>query len=269
LIDFPSMKISNPKRLSQKDLIVFDLDGTIAPSKSTMDQEMARLLKDLLQKKKVAVISGGELKQYNLELLGALKGHKANYHNLFLFPTCSSIFYRYKDNKWKLIYAHFLKPQQITKIRNAFKQAYKELNYKDPKKVYGPVIENRKTQVTFSALGQKIVHVLGKRGVALKEAWRKRQDIRPAMAKVLKRLLPELEVRIGGATSIDVTKKGIDKAYGVRQIHNHLKVPISRMLFVGDAIFPGGNDYAALKTGIDYVKVDGPEDTKKIIRKLL
>jgi hypothetical protein len=41
------------------------------------------------------------------------------------------------------------------------------------------------------------------------------------------------------------------------------------MLFVGDRIFPGGNDYEALKTGIEYAKVDGPEDTKRLIRYLL
>lgn len=263
------MKISNPKKLNQKDVVVFDLDGTIAPSKSTMDQEMAQLLTKLLDVKKVAVISGGEIKQFKIQMLGALKGHQADYKNLFLFPTCSSIFYRYQNNNWHQVYAHVLSSAQITKIKAAFKQAYKEIGYQDPKKVYGTVIENRLTQITFSALGQKVVHVLGKKGVALKESWAKHNDVRPAMAKVLKRLLPELEVRIGGATSIDVTKKGIDKAYGVRQIRSHLKIPITRMLFVGDAIFPGGNDYAALKSGIDYVKVDGPTDTKKLIRQLI
>jgi phosphomannomutase len=263
------MKISNPKKLNQKDLIIFDLDGTIAPSKSSLDQEMAKLLSELLAVKRVAVISGGELKQFQIQMLGGLKGHEVNYENLFLFPTCSSIFYRYQNNKWHLVYAHFLTSGQIRQIMAAFKYAYKELDYRNPKKIYGEVIQNRRTQVTFSALGQKVVQVLGEKGVVLKEEWARNQDVRPAMAKILRKLLPELEVRIGGATSIDVTKKGIDKAYGVRQIKSHLRVPISRMLFVGDAIFPGGNDYAALKTGIDYVKVSGPEETKKVIRSLI
>ncbi len=263
------MKISNPKRLNQKDVIIFDLDGTIAPSKSSMDKEMSRLICLLADRKHVAVISGGEFKQFKIQLLGALKGQKINYKNLHLFPTCSSIFYRYEKGKWREVYAHVLSATEVKRIFSAFKQAYQELKYKDPKKVYGKVIENRRTQVTFSALGQKVVHVLGNKGVALKEDWQKTQDIRPAMTKILRRLLPDLEVRVGGATSIDVTKKGVDKAYGVRQIQKYLKTPISKMLFVGDKMSPGGNDYAALKTGIDYVAVRDPEDTKKLIQKLL
>lgn len=263
------MKISNFAKIPKKDLIVFDLDGTLAPSKSTIDQEMSKLLARLLLSKKVAVISGGELKQFQIQMLGALKNQQINYENLFLFPTCSSIFYRHQKGKWHLVYAHFLSKQQIQKIMSAFKQAYKELDYRNPKKTYGEVIQNRQTQVTFSALGQKVVHFLGKKGVAMKETWAKKSDVRPAMAKILSRLLPELEVRIGGATSIDVTKKGIDKAYGLHQIQKYLKIPIKRMLFVGDAIFPGGNDYAALKTGVDYVAVTGPQETKRLIRKLI
>ena len=41
-----------------KRLIVFDLDGTLAPSKSSLDAEMAALLNKLLGFIKVAVISG-------------------------------------------------------------------------------------------------------------------------------------------------------------------------------------------------------------------
>src|SRR5687768_2297618 len=107
------MKISNPKNLLKKDVIIFDLDGTIAPSKSAMDSEMTRLLSKLLEVKKVAVISGGNLKQYKLEILDPLKGKKFNAQNLFLFPTCSSMFYRQREGKWKQIYAHTLSKGQV------------------------------------------------------------------------------------------------------------------------------------------------------------
>ena len=42
-----------------KKLIVFDLDGTLAESKSSLDAEMAKLLNTLLSITKVAVISDG------------------------------------------------------------------------------------------------------------------------------------------------------------------------------------------------------------------
>jgi phosphomannomutase len=263
------MKITNFKKLRNKDLIVFDLDGTIVPSKFTMDNEMVELLKKLLDKKSVAVISGGELKQFKIQFLDVFKGKGINYKNLFLFPTCSSIFYKYNKNKWSLIYAHYLSLSQVKQIKQAFKQAYKEINYQDPKKTYGPVIGNRRTQISFSALGQNVVRVLGRKGVEMKEEWRKNNDVRPAMAKVLKRLLPEFEVKIGGVTTIDITKKGIEKGYGLYQMQKYLKIPISKMLFVGDAIFPGGNDYAVVKTGVDYVPVKNPEETKAVIRHIL
>ncbi|HYM65330.1 MAG TPA: HAD hydrolase family protein, partial [Candidatus Sulfotelmatobacter sp.] len=103
-----------------------------------------------------------------------------------------------------------------------------------------------------------------------KEDWNKKYDkLRQQMRGILQKLLPEFEVRAGGLTSIDVTRKGIDKAYGVRQIAQHLGVKIEDMLFVGDAIFPGGNDYAALQTGIDYVKVKDPTETKELIKTLI
>ena len=89
------------------------------------------------------------------------------------------------------------------------------------------------------------------------------------IAKLMSKYLPELEVRAAGHTSVDITKKGIDKSYGLRQIEKYAKVKIKDMLFIGDAIFPGGNDYAVTKTAVDYFAVKGPEETKAIIRAIL
>ena len=263
------MQITNPKDAVGKELIVFDLDGTLSPSKFHIDSEMAELFKSLLLVKKVAVISGGKFEQFEIELLNPLKDQNANYQNLFLFPTCSSVGYKYEDDELKLMYANYLSEGEVEKIKNAFKQAYDEIGYQDPEKTYGEVVENRKSQVSFSALGQDIVNVLGEEGIRQKEVWRTNNDVRPQMAEVLKKLLPEFEVRIGGLTTIDITHKGIDKAYGVEQIQKHLNVPISKMLFIGDAMFPGGNDHAVIKTGIDYIPIEGPEETKKIISNIL
>jgi hypothetical protein len=106
--------------------------------------------------------------------------------------------------------------------------------------------------------------------VKLKEQWlQDNLEIKMQITKFMSKKLPNLEVRAAGFTSIDITRKGIDKSYGMRQIQKHLRIPIGRMLFVGDAIFPGGNDYAAVKTGVDYVPVKGPEQTKKLIRQIL
>ena len=124
--------------------------------------------------------------------------------------------------------------------------------------------------MSFSPLGQDIVTALGEKGIHLKEQWKKKNDpLRFRMAKLLGKYLPQLEVHVGGLTTIDITRKGIDKAYGVRQIRKYLHVPIKRMVFIGDALFPGGNDYAAKKTGVRCIAVRGPEDAKKVIKKIL
>jgi hydroxymethylpyrimidine pyrophosphatase-like HAD family hydrolase len=139
-----------------------------------------------------------------------------------------------------------------------------------PEKVYGPVLEDRITQMSFSPLGQEVVSVLGAKGIRMKEEWKKENDpLRFKIAKLIGKRLPKLEVRVGGLTTIDITKKGIDKAFGVRQIKKMLKISIKDMVFIGDALYPGGNDHAARKTGVDCIAVRDPKDTQKIIESII
>ncbi|HEY0308076.1 MAG TPA: hypothetical protein VGB94_07945 [Acidobacteriaceae bacterium] len=74
-----------------KKLIVFDLDGTLAESKSPLDAEMSALLDDLLGIVKVAVISGGDWPQFEKQVLSKL-AHD-NLTNLSLLPTCGTKFF--------------------------------------------------------------------------------------------------------------------------------------------------------------------------------
>lgn len=264
------MKISNPSKIKPKDLIVFDLDGTLAETKTPMDREMVGLMKKLLASKKVAVIGGGKYPLFQVQLLKPLGSSKALLPNLSLFPTTATSYFRYR-NGWKNVYAHTLTKSERIRIKQAFKDVLDAIEYDPPKKTYGPVVEDRLTQVTWSALGQEVVTMLGKKkGVALKDKWkREHTDTKIEIAKRMAKLLPDLEVRAAGHTSVDVTKKGIDKGYGLKQIEKYLHVKIKKMLFVGDAIFPNGNDYAVVRTGVDYAPVKGPEETKKIIKAVL
>lgn len=263
------MKITDYKKIVNKDLVVFDLDGTLAPSKSIMDAEMGELVKQLLLTKKVAVIGGGKLELFKHQFLNELKVPTSALKNLYLFPTTATTFLRY-NRGWKKVYSHDLSASEVAQIRRAFDTVFAEISYEKPKKTYGKVIENRGTQVTWSALGQDIVKTLGVQGIAIKDKWRDQNfALKLKIARGLQKLLPDLEVLAAGHTSIDITKKGIDKSYGLKQIEKYLKIKIPKMLFVGDAIFPGGNDYAITKTPIDYVWVKSPEDTKKVIRQVL
>ncbi len=89
------MKISNLKKLKEKDLIVFDLDGTLIRTKSPMDKEMSELVVKLLETKMVAVIGGGKYEVFQELFLNQLKLKKDSLKNLFLFPTTGTAFYKY------------------------------------------------------------------------------------------------------------------------------------------------------------------------------
>ncbi len=250
------------KSFKNKQLIVFDMDGTLTPSKAPMRRDMARLLERLLERKAVAVIGGGRYEQFQRQFIGQAKFRKDFMPKLALFPTSSTAFYRWR-NGWKKVYAHELPTPTKRKIFAAFMEVFRETGYEHPEKAYGRIIEDRRTQVTFSAIGQNAP-------LRVKMRWHRKNDrLRRRLARLLAKKLPELEVRLGGLTSIDVTRKGIDKAYGIRQIRKTLGVSIKDMLFIGDAIYPGGNDYAIVRTGVDYVKVHGPSETRAVIRCLL
>jgi len=135
-----------------KKLIVFDLDGTLAPSKSSLAPETAGLLRDLLGIIKVAVISGGAWAQFEKQLLADLP-QDSLLANLSLLPTCGTKFFEYKG-KWEELYSEDLTAEQIKKITDSLDQAARETGY-HARKVWGKVIENRGSQVTFSALGQQ------------------------------------------------------------------------------------------------------------------
>lgn len=257
------------RKFKNKKLIVFDMDGTLTPSKSDLEPDMARLLIHLLKQRQVAVIGGGRYQQFRDQFLKKLPSRGDYLKKLFIFPTCSTAFYRHGHGAWQKVYSKMLTLKERRKIFSAFERVFKEIGYEHPPKTYGTIIEDRGSQVSFSALGQNIVGVLGaKRGIAAKAAWGK-LPWRKKIAIEVQKQLPDFEVRRGGLSTIDVTRKGIDKAYGIRQIAKRLKIPVKDMLFVGDAIFPGGNDYAAVRTGVDYIKVTGPEETKRVIKFLI
>jgi phosphomannomutase len=67
---------------------------------------------------------------------------------------------------------------------------------------------------------------------------------------MLSPLLPDFAVRIGGSTSIDITRQGIDKGYGIIKLSQASEIPLGDMMFIGDALYPGGNDHAVMPRNV-------------------
>jgi HAD superfamily hydrolase (TIGR01484 family) len=242
-----------------KKLIVFDLDGTLAESKSPLDTEMSRLLDDLLGIVPVAVISGGDWPQFEEQVLAHLS-HDASLVNLSLLPTCGTKFFRYTGN-WEKLYSEDFTPDEKEKIIASLKKAVAQAGF-PVEKVWGEVIEDRGSQITFSALGQQAP-------LEEKNKWDPDFMKRKKIKAIVDPLIPGFSVRMGGATSIDVTKPGIDKAYGIGKLRDILGISLKEMIFVGDALFPGGNDYPAEEAGVISIPVRGPHETKRVIETMI
>jgi phosphomannomutase len=236
-------------------LIIFDLDGTLAESKLPLDAEMATLLARLLEFVKVAVIPGGAWPQFEKQVLHNLP-HDERLKGLSILPTCGTKFYRY-DGAWQELYSEEFSVDEKKIIVSGLNKAIDQSGFR-AEKHWGDLIEDRGSQITFSALGQEAP-------LAEKKKWDLDFNKRKKIKEILEPLIPAFSIQLGGATSIDVTRSGIDKAYGVKKLHEILGVAIRDMVFVGDAIFPGGNDYPAKQAGVVSIEVRDPHETKRVI----
>jgi len=246
---------------SDAKLIIFDLDSTLARSKSSMTPSMTETLGHLLTKKKIAVISGGNMSQFELQFLGSFNT-KDNFQHLLLMPTSGTRLYVYLDNGWSLVYSKDLTPGEKQKINDAFSEVFLNIEYDAPSEVHGELLEDRDSQITFSALGQDAP-------LDQKSTWDPDHKKREEIVDALQKIIPEFNIQIGGTTSIDVTAMGINKASGVHSIMNYLNVKPEEVIFVGDALFPGGNDYPVKETGVECIKVEDPTDTERLIKSWL
>jgi HAD superfamily hydrolase (TIGR01484 family) len=242
-----------------KKLIVFDLDGTLAPSKSSLDAEMSSLVRDLLEIIKVAVISGGAWLQFEKQVLSNLP-QNTRLASLSILPTCGTQFFQY-TGQWKKLYAEDFTADEKEKIVSSLNNAVLAAGF-PVEKTWGETIEDRGSQITYSALGQQAP-------LEEKVKWDADCGKRKKIKAMLDTLIPEFSVRLGGATSIDVTKPGIDKAYGIRKLRDTLGIPLKEMIYVGDALFPGGNDYPAEQAGVISIPVRGPNETKRVIEAVI
>lgn len=243
-------------------LIAFDLDDTLAPSKSPLEPRMAQLLVDLLGEVEVCVISGGQIAQFQSQVIANLEpGDPQSLERLHLMPTCGTQYYRYEGGTWKQVYAQDLTEDERARALAAVEEEARRLGFWEAE-TWGPILEDRGSQVTFSALGQSAP-------VAAKSEWDPTGEKKSTLREAVQALLPDLEVRSGGSTSVDITRRGIDKAYGIRKLEEMTGIALSEMLFVGDRLDPAGNDYPVKALGVDCVEVAGWEDTALFLEQYL
>lgn len=250
-----------------KKVLAFDIDQTLNIAKTPITEEIADLLKQCLHHFEICPISGQKFDQFLVQIVNELKDPTPEeLSHLHLFVAQGTQYYRFDTSKndWELVYNYPLTDEQVKKISETIEQSAKELGFweEDKLKPGDEIIENRLSQVTFSALGQKA-------GTEEKYAWDPDCKKREQIVKRCKELSPEFDYEIGGTTSINAITPGMNKEFGMTHLLEELNVEKEDILYFGDMTQPGGNDYPVVKMGIDTITVRNHEDTAYALRGIL
>ena len=221
---------------------------------------MLERLAKLLERMPVAIISGAGFDRIQKDFLSVLD-HSHQVSQLYVFPNSAAQALRWIDG-WHEIYNITLSIEERSKIRAAISAAAIELPVIRDANVYGDQIADREAQIAFTVVGLDAPQ-------EYKREWDPDAGKRRIIRDYLMPLLPEFEIRTGGASTIDITRKDINKGYGVLWLAKELACEPHEMLYVGDALYEGGNDAAVIPTGIQTRQVSGPSETEQVIDELL
>lgn len=232
--------------------IVFDLDDTLAPSKQAVPVEMAHELVLLSRQFEVGILTGGQYRQVEQQVLAHLPKSVADRVHVF---GCSGSQYRLANGD---VTTEMIPDASRERLKTIVEKVAMEMGYWVDNPA-GPIIEDRLAQITYSALGQKA-------SPEAKSGWDVDKSKRSLMVDRLTNLVDDYDFRIGGSTSIDVTPKGRDKAYGMDKFLNLVGVEPFETVYVGDSFTNHGNDFPVLSTGVFCIEMVKWEDTLNLVR---
>lgn len=241
--------------------VAFDLDDTLAESFQPPSDEIMAKMRSLMGRAPIAIVSGAKFERIKDEILDRL-ADSPHIKDLYVLADNGAQGYIYSGSDWRRAYTNEFAVEEQTQIEEAIKNAVTEAGILDPDSKYRPEILKDPAQLRYAALGRNAPE-------EDKENWDPDMTKRRKLQELLVSRLPGCEVSIGGRTTIDITRKGINKAYGIGWLSQRLGLPPSDMLYVGDALYEGGNDAVVIPTGIRTISVTGPSDTSKILDELL
>ncbi len=249
----------NPIPKVTKKVLSFDVDQTLNVAKTPIPPEVAAVLVKCLRHFEICPISGQKYEQFLIQIVDPLKAAGAtdqDLQHLHLFVAQGTQYYKYDGAAWQQVYDYPLQPEDVVKITTVLEESAKELGYWEIDQVAegDEIIENRGSQVTFSALGQKA-------GIEVKYAWDPDMKKREAIVAKCREKLPDFLYEIGGTTSINVAAPGMNKEFGMKHLFEELKVTKDEVLYFGDMTQPGGNDYPVVQLGVETITVRSHEDT--------
>jgi len=240
-----------------KKIIVCDIDGTLAYSDTEVSDEMLELISKLQEKYLFVTMGNGNFihlfnqfvkkyiekigKEIYIYTLGGLECYKTTKEGIIKLYSNSLT----QNEKYKLVnvVSDFIRKYNITP------DTYDQ-------------IEDRESMVVFSILGRKANKELKKNYDSDGEKRRK------FIKEYFEEKLPEFDMKIGGTTTIDFTKKGNTKAFGIKKIKEMFNHDFEDIVYIGDNLREGGNDYA-VKEFVDIIEVKSPEETLVELKKFI
>ena len=237
-------------------IFIFDIDGTLTPSRLRMTEKFAKFFDKWSNKNKYYLVTGSDLDKTKEQLPIAYVDRAEA-----IFTCCGNQMWR--DDE--LIYSNkFNPPKDLIEYleRKVLKSEY-------PNRC-GNHIEDRGSMVNFSVVGRDCTQE--QREDYFK--WDKAMGERNIMCMEIKGTYPGVDPVVGGQISIDIYPKGMDKSQVLNVIEQERLVPPNEYIFIGDGIKNGGNDYPLAElmdnTEIcDWYHTDGWEHTKKILENLI
>lgn len=244
-----------------KKIICFDLDGTLAPSKERLDDEMAELVSKLLEKYHMSVITWWWPDRFQRQIFDHITTDENLLNKFIACPNCGTKMLRFENWERHKLYSLDFTKDEKKEILDSMNEVMDLLNLR-PEKTRWDIVEDRWSQITFSALGQNAP-------LEEKKIWDPDFKKRNVIKAELEKRIPDFSINCGWSTSIDITKKWVDKAFAIKKIMENNPFELEDILFIWDAIFPWGNDYPPFTIWTDCIKTDGVEYTKQIIRNLI
>ncbi len=236
--------------------LMLDLDETLAPNFQAPDDAMIERIEHMLSRIPVAIITGASYDRVYSHVAARIKPELR--FNLYLFPTSSAEGYRFKDGAWHKEYAHEFSQEESEYVLRAIEQSAVDTGILNGYTPRGQQYFNRSTQIAYTFLGIDATQ-------DDKYSWDQDGAKRRHFLEILAKKLPAYEVHIGGRTSIDITKKDITKAHGVGIFSQWTHIPPQAILYIGDALFPGGNDAVVIPTGVHTTHTSGPAETAYLL----
>lgn len=241
--------------MRQYRIIACDLDDTLADTKQPISKRMTGVLTQLLDTYQLCIISGGNYNQLQVNVIARLNLPLEKLVKIHLMSTSGARYDHFSADtrKWVVQYQKIIPQDQRELIAATIETIAKKHDLWE-KSVTGKRIEDRVTQVTFSALGQNATP-------DAKRAWDPTNEKRRRLQTALAEALPAYEVVINGNTSIDVLQEGVDKAFGIQELMKATGTATKDILFFGDSLYENGNDYPVMRSGIATIAVTRWQDT--------